>query len=205
MEHGRIGHNCGVLHNPLQTDSLTRALLPALAAILLVACGRTPDASAPAPEIAAAPEYLCGRGGYLKTSLFGAISARIDWPATAVKCEGMPRPDARGARLRFAGHLAAIGQDVAVIVAMPDLVTGMTGNELKTNATIILEGSGRFFSTAADDVCWTDVLRQELLADERYAIGGKMYCIGPLIEVNGDAEISLTELEFSGLLDWSAK
>ena len=158
----------------------------------------------PTPAVEAPPEYRCGRGGYLRTSLFGAVSADVDWPATAVRCEGMPRPDARGARLRFAGHAANIGQDLAVIIAMPELTRGETGDELRTNATIILEGSGRFFSTAADDVCWTDVLRQELLSGERYAIGGKMYCIGPLIEVNGDAVISIPELEFSGLLDWSA-
>ena len=117
----------------------------------------------------------------------------------------MPRPNALGARLRFAGHAAEIGQDLAIIIAMPDLERGATGDEMKTNATVILEGSGRFFNTAAGDVCWTDVLRQELISDERYAIGGKLYCIGPLIEVNGDASVSIPELEFSGLLDWSAR
>ena len=172
--------------------------------MLFAACDRAPDTDEQAVEIETVPEYHCGRGGYLKTSLFGAVSADVDWPATAVRCEGMPRPDERGARLRFAGHAADIGQDIAVIIALPDLARGATGNELGTNATIILEGSGRFFSTADDDVCWTDVLRQELLSGERYAIGGKMYCIGPLIEVNGDAGISVPELEFSGVLDWSA-
>ena len=179
-------------------------MLPIAAAALLAACNKAPDTAPAGLEAEIAPQFNCGRGGYLRTSLFGAVSADIDWPAVAVSCEGMPRPDALGARLRFAGHAAEIGQDLAIIIAMPGLERGATGDEMKTNATVILEGSGRFFSTAADDVCWTDVLRQEPLSDERFAIGGKLYCIGPLIEVNGDASVSIPELEFSGLLDWSA-
>ena len=180
-------------------------MLPVVAATMLAACGEAPDTEPAASEAEVATQFNCGRGGYLRTSLFGAVSADIDWPAPAVSCEGMPRPNALGARLRFAGHAAEIGQDLAIIIAMPGLERGATGDELQTNATVILEGSGRFFSTAADDVCWTDVLRQESLADERYAIGGKLYCIGPLIEVNGDASVSIPELEFSGLLDGSAR
>lgn len=180
-------------------------MLPALAATLLAACNEAPDTPPAAPDAEGVPQFNCGRDGYLRASLFGAVSADIDWSATALSCAGMPRPNALGARLRFAGHAAEIGQDLAIIIAMPDLERGATGDEMKTNATVILEGSGRFFSTAAGDVCWTDVLRQELLSDERYAIGGKLYCIGPLIEVNGDASVSIPELEFSGLLDWSAR
>jgi hypothetical protein len=32
-----------------------------------------------------------------------------------------------------------------------------------------------------------------------------MYCIAPLIEVNGDSSVTIDELSFSGLLDWDSK
>ena len=38
----------------------------------------------------------------------------------------------------------------------------------------------------------------------RYSIGGTLYCVQPLAEVNGLSSISLTELQFQGLVDWSA-
>jgi len=137
--------------------------------------------------------------------MFGAISAEIDWDATQVACEGMPRPNNEGARLRFAGRLSGPGRDVAIIIALPELEPGATGKELATNATLILEGSGRFFSTAVEEACWTDVVRQELLNENRYAISGHMYCIAPLIEVNGESSVTIDELSFSGLLDWDSK
>jgi hypothetical protein len=38
-----------------------------------------------------------------------------------------------------------------------------------------------------------------------YSIAGTLYCIAPLAEVNGDASVTVHELHFGGLLDWSAK
>jgi len=37
-----------------------------------------------------------------------------------------------------------------------------------------------------------------------YSIDGRLYCIAPLAEVNGESSLSISELSFSGLLDWSA-
>jgi hypothetical protein len=176
-----------------------------MAATLLAACQEVPEQQPEAAIPEAEPEYSCGRDGYLKTELFGAISANINWQTAELNCEGMPRPEGRGARLRFAGREDGTGQDVAVIIALPDLQPGETGVELTTNATIILEGSGRFFNTAAADVCWTDVLRAEPLSGERFAISGRLYCISPLVEVNGDASVSIPELQFSGLIDWNRR
>ena len=114
------------------------------------------------------------------------------------------RPEGRGARLRFAGEVAGFEQGLSVIIALPDLRRGKTGRELTTNATLILEGEGRFFSTATEGVCWTDVIRQEPLSGDRFTVSGKLYCIAPLVEVNGDASVSISELEFAGWLDWGA-
>jgi hypothetical protein len=171
----------------------------------LYACGEDTTPVAEAPPVAATVEYTCGRGGSLKTVVFGAISAEIDWGATEVACEGMPRPRDEGARLRFAGQLRDPDQAIAFIIGLPDLERGATGKELATNATLILEGNGRFFSTAVEDACWTDITRQEPLRENRYAISGSMYCIAPLAEVNGDSSVTIEELVFSGLLDWDSQ
>lgn len=192
----------------MQKSNVTRKRwipLPLLFVAALCACseGTTP-AEEPSQD-AATVEHTCGRGGSLKTALFGAISAEIDWNATEVTCEGMPRPRGEGARLRFAGKLVAADQDIAIIIGLPDLEPGATGKELVTNATMILEGNSRFFSTAVEAACWTDVTRQELLTENRYAISGNMYCIAPLAEVNGEGSVIIEELSFSGLLDWDSK
>ncbi len=172
--------------------------------ISAAACSRNAAVDLPDAQPAPAPVYRCGAGGFLEAELVGAVSASLEWNADVLACEGMPRPQERGARLRFAGPGLQPGQTLAVIIAMPDLERGATGPEFATNATVMVEGSGRFFSTSGDEVCWTDIVRQEPLTADRYAIAGSLYCIAPLVEINGDSSVTIAELSFSGLVDWSA-
>lgn len=155
------------------------------------------DAARPAPS-------ACGERGFLSTDLYGAITAPIHWTTADLDCRGMPRPDGQGARLHFAGNAGE--HRLAFIIAMPELQRGAKGEELSSNVTLIAEGGGRFFSTASLGICWTDITSLEELdeARDRYAIGGTVYCVTPLAEVNGDSSVSLAELEFLGLLDWNA-
>lgn len=192
----------------MPSRSFTR---PALAAGLLLAaaCGSevADDAAAPAtsflPEPAAA-RVGCGEFGFLRGDVFGALEGPIEWGDTALNCEGMPRPEGRGARLRFSGTAGSL--PIAIIIAIPDLERAQAAAELASNVTLIEEGNGRFFSTASLDNCWTDVEEQIAVdeGDPRYLVVGTLYCIAPLIEVNGDASVSIPELSFSGFLDWSA-
>ena len=39
---------------------------------------------------------------------------------------------------------------------------------------------------------------------DSFALGGLLYCVSPLPEVNGDSSVSIPELRFQGLLDWSS-
>lgn len=146
----------------------------------------------------------CGKRGYLSTSLYGAIDATLDWASPELECEGMPRPGSEGARLRFAGTDGE--RRLAIIIALPDLERGTKGRELASKVTLIEEGSGRFFSTAAPEACWTDVTLLETIngSGDRYAIGGTLYCLSPLAEVNGASSVTIAELRFQGLLDWGA-
>ena len=146
----------------------------------------------------------CGDHGHLATTLVGAVEADIDWRAAELVCEGMPRPGGEGVRLRFAGQVD--DRRFTIIIALPGLQRDQPASELASNVTLIEEGAGRFFSTADTEICWTDVnfLESERGATNRYRIGGTLYCVAPLVEVNGSSSVSLAELDFSGLLDWSA-
>ena len=188
-----------------------RTGLAALVLIALAGCRSsdttavTPPAAAP-PPAAATPAELCGDGGTLQAELYGAIAGRISWDRFAVECSGMPRPEGRGARLRFAGPLDADDRRVALIIAIPDLERGLTGDELESNVTLIEEGSGRFFSTSTLGNCLTNVTDVAATDDsgDRYSISGTLFCVAPLAEVNGNSSVSIAELHFSGLLDWGA-
>lgn len=126
----------------------------------------------------------------------------MDWPAEQLSCAGGPRPDGAGARLRFARELDN-GEGLAIILALPTLEPGATGKELPANVTIILEGEARFFSSQNRDTCWADVERHATLDAGSTLVQGRLYCIDPLAEVNGDASVTLDDSVFSGQIDWS--
>ncbi|MCI0517246.1 MAG: hypothetical protein L0Y45_05365 [Woeseiaceae bacterium] len=147
----------------------------------------------------------CGSDGGLRAELFGEIEAAIRWRADELKCEGMPRPNAAGARLRFSGPVTNAGEhaQLAFIFGIPGLERGKAARELPTNVTVIDEGRGRFFSTRDTDSCWSDIEGQEETAKaSTYIISGILYCVAPLAELNGNGSVTLTEVHFTGLLDW---
>jgi len=115
----------------------------------------------------------------------------------------MLRPEGKGIRLRFTGNAA--DSKLVIILALPELQRGRTVVESPTVVTLTVEGSGRFFSTPTLEACWSDIATQDLIEDggDRYAVSGTLYCVAPLGEINGDAAISIPELEFSGIIDWS--
>ena len=92
---------------------------------------------------------------------------------------------------------------LAIIIALPTIERNVVEDELPSNVTIIEEGNGRFFSTSDLDSCWTDVSDQRRISADLYEVIGALYCISPLGEINGTANVSIQELSFSGLLDWS--
>jgi len=165
------------------------------------AAGTAPESLLPA---AASPADGCIPAGRLEGAVYGGIEGSIDWRGGELVCEGMPRPEGAGARLRFSGTLDGDRPlEVAVIIAMPELERGETPRETPATVTVIEENEGRFFSNAAADVCWSDVTRQQPVAETSYAIDGIVYCVAPLAEVNGSSGVSFTELVYSGRIDWS--
>ena len=154
--------------------------------------------------IAAVNSSTCGNDGALVAEIYGGIRASIDWDATTLACEGMPRPNGKGARLRFAGA-ADRDRQIAFILGLPDLIEGETAKEIPTNVTLLEEGTGHFFGTGDATNCWTDVDKHEQLQEfesPTYRISGILYCVAPLAELNGSSSISFADLKFTGRLDW---
>jgi hypothetical protein len=180
----------------------------ALISVLLTSIAACEPGGESEASVMAEPDisYQCGEDGYLATELFGALDSELHWSAADLACEGMPRPNGDGARLRFAGS-ASDGRQLAFIIALPELRRGETGTEYQSNVTIIEEGdAARFFSTADSGICWTDITGLESRGDSGadYAISGTLYCVAPLTQVNGDSDVLIRDLEFRGLLDWNA-
>ena len=170
----------------------------------IVACSPAADSpgevTAPAPPASAG----CDAQGSFRARLYGEITADLSWASPQYECRGMPRPDGRGARLFFAGHDTAGDQRLAFILAIPAFDRDAASRELGSSLTVIEEGSGRFFSTATEMNCLTDITAIEAPDPEssRVSVHGAVFCVSPLAEVNGDSSVSIAELQFSGMLDW---
>ena len=181
------------------------AIAGLIAGMSLAGCDEAPEPESGNGLLPAAPAPAkgCGENGFLETTVFGALEGDIRWSAETLDCEGMPRPADEGARLRFAGLASNVR--IAIIIAIPALERGAAARELATNVTLIEEGGGRFFSTAGQENCWADIEKNSPLPDapDTFAIAGTLYCIAPLVEVNGNSSVSLQEMRFAGLLGWS--
>lgn len=168
----------------------------------LAACGDPPKSQA--EDSVAGVTGACGADRYVRAELYGAIRGSLDW-STQLACEGMPRPNGQGARLRLSGPAPGNAtQQLALIMGLPDLRRGMTGDELRTNVTLIAEEQGLFFSTTDAASCWTDINEHAAVSSgaDGYRISGVLYCVAPLPEVNGSKSINLGELEFAGTMNW---
>lgn len=184
----------------MQKITFSRTAATLTLAVSLSACGEEPTAAASE----APPPSGCVTGGSLVAELYGGLRASLAWDAAVLECEGMPRPDGKGARLRFAGP----GDDdarLALILGLPELKRGQAARELPTNVTMIEEDAGRFFNNHDLSNCWTDIHEQTQVADsvpEQFRISGILYCVSPLTELNGSSSVTIGELEFEGVVDW---
>lgn len=162
------------------------------------------EAAAETPVDATARPCLEDGSGYLAGRLYGAIDAPLDWRGGALECEGMPRPDGAGARLRFARRIAPTDADLVIIVGIDGLDPDETVTGRAATVTIIDEHSSRFYSNSGEQ-CWADVTRQESVTgpEDTRAVTGRVYCTAALPALNSPGSISLDELEFRGRIDWA--
>lgn len=181
----------------------------AISAVLCLGIGAcSPAADRPGETTGPEPTEsgTCGAQGAFRASLYGEIAADIRWSSRQYECRGMPRPDGQGARFFFAGHDDAGDRRLAFILAIPEFDRDAAGRELDSTLTLIEEGSGRFFSTATDANCATHIAGIDAMAADgaRVTVRGTVFCVSPLAEVNGDSSVSVAELRFAGVLDWTS-
>jgi len=137
--------------------------------------------------------------GSLALTLYGQNEQAILWQGADLRCAGMPRPDGQGIRLRFSS--ADPDDALAVVLGLDAAIVGV---ETGANVTLILEDSGRFFSSLKADNCRARVDDDAVVSttDSVRLLTGLAWCVSPLREVNGDGEITLGDIEFSGFAPW---
>jgi uncharacterized membrane protein (UPF0127 family) len=190
------------LHQP-DKKLVSAQNVPLLGLLLCSALGACePEAVEQAAPPPVRSDSGCGENGRLQTALFGGLEATVNWPGSRMQCESMQRPNREGIRMRFTGDVS--GERLAIIIAVPDMQAGEPAAELRSNVTVTVEGSGRFYNTPNLDSCWTDVSSQSAVPGARgsYVISGTLYCVSPLGQVNGDAAVSIPELSFSTVVKW---
>ena len=173
------------------------ALVLGSAALLLAACGAEEPLVVEDGTVGA---YACPNdNGSLAVTLYGQNARTILWRGADLRCAGMPRPDGEGIRLRFS---SADPEDSLAMVLGLD--TAIAGAETGANVTLILEDSGRFFSSLKADNCRARVDHDapaSATAPVR-VLAGLAWCVSPLREVNGNGEITLGDIEFKGFVPW---
>lgn len=181
------------------TEPMRRIYATAYLAGLLLAGAACSDMPPPASA-------NCISDAGFSVELYGDLRTTLSWDSSELECAGMPRPFGDGARLRFAGPAMVEGEArrLAFIVALPALQRGATARELLATVTLMEENNGRFYSNQDSEICWSDVTAQEALADSSndYAIRGIVYCLAPLVELNGSGSVTLRELRYSGRVSW---
>jgi hypothetical protein len=149
----------------------------------------------------------CEPSGRLSVALYGGIRTELDWRAAELECSGMPRPNDEGARLRFSGttQLGDESRRIAIIIGLPELKRGQTVKETPANVTVMEEGGGRFFNSSDASACLADIEEQEPRTggtEDEFLISGVLYCVAAIMELNGPGGLSLSDLTFSGHLNW---
>jgi hypothetical protein len=163
----------------------------------------TPPASA--GKTAPAPGCLPTGDGYLRARLRGARDLDIDWQDAQLQCDGGTRPEGRGIRMAFAGHVGTqplrfvFGIDVQP--GGPNAKKLPARKNLPTNVTLIFEGQNAIYSTQGDGRCTVDELSwdsHEPNAPARVVARG--FCVAPASAVGNGPGILVSRFDFAGRL-----
>jgi hypothetical protein len=168
---------------------------------ILALLAAQPAAAAAEPATPAAPRCLPAQDGFISMRLRGSIEQDVHWTEPALECTGMPRPDGKGLRVRFAGELA--GGPLAVVFAAPDLGVGQSGKRVPVNLTL-LDGAGeRIYGTQGDSRCEFDEVEQQPIEGSElpansYRIRARGFCVAPARALDGEGSVLVTRFDFVG-------
>jgi hypothetical protein len=151
------------------------------------------------PRTVAGPVCLTSGDGYFRAHLGGAIEANIDWPNSGTRCEGEPKSNPHGVRLIFQRASGGGTGDLLFVFGLTGIVKGRPARAVRTNLTVIVQGTSRIFGTLGDSRCTVDSLSQRPLGSPgQYRVEARGFCTQPAHAVRGDGEVLVSTFEFAG-------
>ncbi|HEY2679355.1 MAG TPA: hypothetical protein VGI65_20475 [Steroidobacteraceae bacterium] len=178
----------------------------ALAIMGLLATVGLSDAPAPAgaapakgaPVKGTPTACLASGDGYLRAKIAGAVDALIDWPNSGTRCEGESRDNPPGVRLSFQRPSAA-APNLLLVFGLTGVRAGQPAREVKTNLTLIVQGTNRIYGTLGDARCTVDSLTQRPLGTPHsYRIEARGFCTQPAHAIRGKGDVLVSTFEFAG-------
>lgn len=173
----------------------------------LLACAACAGADpAPAQSLAnPTSECLDAGDASLRARLRGAVEADLDWRGQTLECEGMPRPDGAGVRVRFRSRLPD-GRALAVLFAAGALAPGETRAGVPVNVTLLVEDAGEVYGTQGSDRCRLDHVEQLEIPSpvpgaRRFRIEGRGFCVAPARAPYGSSAVLVNRFDFVGRVD----
>ena len=166
---------------------------------LLAAFGVSDAAVAPGAPLKHEPAACLASGdGYLRAKIAGSIDTRIDWPNSGTRCEGEFREKPPGVRLSFQ-RVPGAAPNLLLVFGLTGVKEGVSAREVKTNLTVIVQGTSRVYGTLGDSRCTVDSLTQRPLAAEHsYRVEARGFCTQPAHAVRGKGFVMVSTFEFAG-------
>lgn len=148
------------------------------------------------------PPCVMDKPGYLSGEIFGSISLTMDWQGSALSCDGNRRPQDKGLRLFFAGHLEGGADQIVLVLGIDASAADFGPREYPVNVTLIDESAGGLYHSGPDR-CWTRVTELVGLDHGRgqtFRVDGEIYCVGAIPSLSDQGSITLGEIAYSGRL-----
>jgi hypothetical protein len=184
----------------------TAACAAALAVAFAQVASATPPTGSAATTAHGAGCFIAG-DGYLRARMRGTLDLDLDWKDAQMQCEGGPRPSGNGVRVSIGGPIRGDGRRIRMVFGVGGVSEGRSGQNLKTNVTILFEGEQRVFATLGDDKCTVDSLTQqrvENLDPKRaiYRVEARGFCLGPATSLSKGERVFLTSFDFAGRVEF---
>ena len=156
-----------------------------------------------APVKAPAVACLTSGDGYLRAKIAGAVEANLDWPNSGTRCEGESRDKPPGVRLSFQ-RAAGDRSNLLLVFGLSGVAKGESAHAVKTNLTVIVQGTSRIYGTLGDSRCTVDSLSQRPLNTAgAYRIEARGFCTQPAHAVRGKGDVLVSTFEFAGLVNFT--
>jgi hypothetical protein len=172
---------------------------------LLAALADVPPAPDPVAAPAAGPPIsdkpvacLVSGDGYLHATLGGAVNSKLDWPNSGTLCQGESRDKPPGVRLSFQRPSSA-DPNLLLVFGLTGVTAGESAHAVKTNLTVIVQGTTRIFGTLGDSRCTVDSLTQTPLEKAgSFRLEARGFCTQPAHAVRGKGDVLVSTFEFAG-------